>query len=89
MDLSLNPFTEPMRPLTEREIKKILGSLLGAMIDMVEDVEVVRQAVIWFGSADPVALNVWAAFKQIKEQMEKLRTMQPPPPVTGSGRKPD
>jgi hypothetical protein len=78
-----------MRPLTEREIKKILGSLLGALIDMVEDVETVRQAVIWFGSNDPVALNVWAAFKQIKAQMEKLRTMQPSKPVTDNGRKPD
>jgi len=88
MDESLNPFTEPGRSLTDREIKKLIGSVLGAFIDMSEDVETVRQAVIWFGSNDPLAVEVWTAFRQIKAQMELLRTMQlPPAPKAGEAKK--
>jgi len=61
------------RPLSRAEIAKILAGLLGALIDMTEDVETVRQAVAWFLSDDPAAVQLWAGFRNIKAELAKIR----------------
>ncbi len=68
-----NPFAHPGRALTTTEVKKLLGSFLGALIDMTESVDTVHAAVEWFCSDDPIALNTWMAMHAIKKQMEELR----------------
>jgi len=61
------------RPLSRAEIAKIIAGVLGAVIDMTEDVETVRQAVAWFLSDDPAAVQLWAGFRNIKAELTKIR----------------
>jgi len=61
------------RPLTRAEIAKIIAGVLGSLIDMTDDVETVREAVAWFLSSDPAAIQIWVGFRNIKAELTKIR----------------
>jgi hypothetical protein len=63
------------RPLTHKECVKLLAGLIGALIDMAEDVETVKGAVAWFSSNDPMAIKTWELFQNVKVQMQRVREM--------------
>lgn len=90
MNPETNPLAQQTQPLNAQQVQRLVAGLLGGLVEMAEDVDSVRAAVCWLASADPVAMKLWQAFRQIKAQMEKLRTMaMAQAPKAEDGKKPD
>jgi len=61
------------RPLTKIEVQKLITGLLAPLIDMADSVDLVYEAVAWFSSADPMAVQTWNFMREVRIKLREFQ----------------